>query len=72
MAKFETFKTYEGFLATDVDLKIHKMFVKRTDKTITCEDGQRFKIHTDFEGVEFIYPEGRYSMAPTIKASRAV
>ena len=45
--------------------------IKRTAKTLTIiAQGQesRCKIHYDFEGNEFIYPFGRYSMAPTMRA----
>ena len=47
--------------------------LKRTPKTVTIAiqgDTKRFKIY-DFDGVEFIYPLGRYSMAPVFKADYA-
>ena len=48
--------------------------LKRTAKTVTIEtrmEGvRRLKIHVNDEGIEFIFPFGRYSMAPTFKANR--
>jgi len=44
--------------------------IKRTAKTVTInEDGteKRCKIHTNNQG-EFIYPDGRYSMATIFRA----
>ena len=46
--------------------------VKRTAKTVTIDidgDETRCKIHNNDEG-EFIYPHGRYSMAPIFRAQR--
>ena len=44
--------------------------VKRTAKTLTITtrgETKRCKIH-ESDGIEFIYPLGRYSMAPVFKA----
>jgi len=46
---------------------------KRTAKTVTItdrggKDEKRCKVHTDEVGNEFIYPYGRYSMAPIFRA----
>ena len=71
MTQFKLFETYYGRFITDYDLKIFKSFVKRTAKNIWDENGNRFKIHIH-DGVEFIYPDGRYSFAPTIKADMLV
>ena len=46
--------------------------LKRTAKTVTIDvhgDTKRCKIH-EYEGVEFIYPFGKYSMCPIFKADR--
>lgn len=47
--------------------------IKRTEKTVTItarnESTKRCKIH-DFEGVEVIYPYGRYSMCTTFHANK--
>lgn len=50
--------------------------VKRTTKTVTISmyDGRevkRCKVHEDSQG-EFIYPTGRYSMAPIFRAGRNI
>ena len=45
--------------------------IKRTAKTVTIKirgDQKRCKIQSDNDGNEFIFPLGRYSMAPTFKA----
>lgn len=52
--------------------------IKRTAKTVTLKmhgvngiqdmDARRCKIHLDSEGNEFVYPLGRFSMAPIFRA----
>ena len=46
--------------------------VKRTDKTVTIYDSRdgtrRCKVYHDDDGGEFIFPYGRYSMAPIFRA----
>lgn len=70
MSKFEAGKTYEGRMICNSDLIEQVTIAKRTDKTVTTTDGKRLKIHTSqFDGGEFVYPDGRYSMATIIRAS---
>lgn len=57
----------------DSDCIYTAIVIDRTDKTVLIEmDGKdkRCKIHLDRDGVEFIYPLGRYSMAPTFRAEQ--
>lgn len=47
--------------------------VSRTAKTATIRingEAKRCKIHVDDDGVEFVYPLGRYSMAPVFSAAQ--
>ena len=49
--------------------------VSRTDKMVVIlfrGEKKRCKIHLDAEGVEFIFPLGRYSMSPTFRACKYV
>lgn len=41
----------------------------RTDKTLTTVDGKRLGIRIH-DGVEHVFPQGRYSMAPRLRADR--
>lgn len=65
-----------GFIG-DADLKSEITVVKRTEKTVTIIDvhdkvQKRCKIHISFDGDEFIYPLGKYSMSPIAKASKKI
>lgn len=73
MKKFETEKTYKGKFIGDSNLSFQGTVLKRTEKTITMKvdsvkEPVRLKIHNRDE-IEFVYPLGRHSMAPVIKAS---
>jgi hypothetical protein len=70
--KFEAGKTYKTRSICDYDCVFSYSVVSRSDKTITVAYRgavKRCKIQVG-DGVEFAYPEGRYSMAPVIKADR--
>ena len=65
--KFEVGKTYETRSICDSDCVFSYKVVSRTAKTVTLDNGKRYRPHT-YENREAIYPECKYSMCPTIKA----
>jgi len=69
--KFIVGKEYIVLWIGDSGIKDHRKVIERTDKMLTLEDGSKKKIFNDCDG-EFIYPEGRYSKAPTMRAKRVV
>lgn len=68
--KFEVGKTYRCRSICDADLFFEIKVVGRTEKTVMTEKG-RLKIHI-YDGSEVVYPEGRYSMAPKMRATAKV
>lgn len=47
--------------------------LSRTEKTVIIEvrgKAERRKVYVTAEGVEYIFPFGQYSMAPTFRADR--
>lgn len=68
MSKFQKGSTYTGRSICDHNCKFSLTVARRTAKTITTTAGKRLGIKIR-EGVEFVMPEGNYSMAPTIKAA---
>ena len=70
MSKFEAGKTYEGRMICNSDLIERITIAKRTEKTVTTTEGKRLKIHVRDCGTEYVYPDGRYSMATIIRAER--
>ena len=74
--KFEANKKYQGSFISNQDCKINIKVLKRTPKTVVVLDldineEKRLKISTH-EGVEYVKPEGNYSMAPRVRANRMV
>jgi len=67
-AKFEAGKTYSGRMQCNSDIIFSEKMVKRTAKFVVTEEGRRFKIHTNHNGIEFFYPHGQFSMAPRVRA----
>ena len=72
--KFEINKTYSTRSICDQDCQWQYKAIKRTAKTVTIQDlstGEikncRIKI---LDGVEMIYPLGKYSIAPTLRANK--
>jgi len=70
--KFKTGETYKTRMICDSDQIISFEIVKRTPKTVTIKDIFnrdliRKKIAT-IDGIETIFPLGKYSMAPVLKA----
>lgn len=66
MITFEAGKTYNPRNLKDADAIT---VIERTAKFITTSEGQRFGMKIA-NGVEFIYPCGRYSMCPVIRADQ--
>lgn len=72
MSKFEVNKKYYGRSACDHDCIFNMEVLSRTEKTIKANvDGaiKTLRIKTDDEN-EFVYPYGKYSMCPIIRAER--
>lgn len=70
--KFRVGQTLASRSLCDHDCIFRGEVLKRTAKTVTVRtmDGEkRCKIH-DWDGVEVIYPFGRYSMATIFRADR--
>ena len=79
MKKFEVGKKYSMRSIGDWDCVWTYKVVARTAKTITIEseDGEIKKCRInkyllDIEGIEGVYPLGRYSMCPTLMASKCL
>ena len=68
--KFKKGETYEMRFIGDSDLKVPVPVIERTKKFITVQyAGKHRRIGVKvYEGIEYAYPTGRYSMAPSIKA----
>lgn len=69
MERFEAGSTYKGRFIGDSASAICITVANRTASTVTLTNGKRLKIHQR-AGREFVFPDGRYSMAPTISAER--
>jgi hypothetical protein len=72
MKTFKTGNTYKMNWIGDSELKTFIKIVKRTAKQVTIQDvrtkeEKRCKINV-YDGAEYIFPTGRYSMAPTLNA----
>lgn len=76
MIKFEVGKTYYNRFITDSDAYIYMRVIKRTPKTITAmvEGEKKPKVYRPFEyeGKEWIYPLGNYSMCPMLRADQFI
>ncbi len=71
MTKFESGKTYATRSICDHDCIISVTIDKRTAKTVTATirgNQKNFRIF-EYDGAEFIWPWGKYSMAPLITAN---
>jgi len=69
---FEVGKTYSTRSACNSDCVFSVTIASRTKSTVTTTDGKRFTIaknETQWNQAETIFPWGRYSMAPAIKAT---
>ena len=71
-AKFEIGKTYMTRSPCDHDCIITLTVAKRTAKSITTTEGQRFMICTRYSADEKVFPWGKYSMCPSLSAEQQV
>ena len=67
MTKFNVGQTYATRSPGDHNCIVSITVAKRTAKTITTKDGDRFRV-SEWMGVEQIKPWGSYSMCPVIGA----
>lgn len=78
MTTFKTGKSYETRFIGDSDLKIKFKVIKRTARTITIKEEGTGDIKTcridkfifDTQNQEAVFPYGKYSMAPILRAER--
>ena len=77
MIKFEIGKTYKMRSACDHNCVWTYTVIARTAQTVTFTDGKetiKCKINkqlSEYDGAETVFPLGRYSMAPTMRARNA-
>ncbi len=69
MKLFEIGKKYECRSCCDHNCKWEFTVTGRTEKQITLDNGKRYGIKDDGFGIEIIFPLGRYSMAPILRAN---
>ena len=67
MRKFEIGKNYNCKSACDSNCTWEYKVISRTEKTVTLNNGKRFKI-SNYQDQEMVYPLGRYSLAPILRA----
>lgn len=73
--KFEVGQSYSCRSVCDHDCVWTFKIVARTEKTISTECGQKFRINaklTAYENVEALYPLGNFSMCPILTANKVV
>ena len=71
MKKFETGKTYSCKSICDSECIFSFYVVKRTNKflTLRSKHNEVFRVGvSEYEGNEVCFPNGKYSMAPIIRA----
>jgi hypothetical protein len=72
MTTFEIGKTYSTRSICDNDCVFSVTIASRTKATVTTTGGKTFRVakkETEWNQAETIFPMGRYSMAPAIKAA---
>ena len=74
MKRFEKGKTYYCRMTVDYDSVLYYYIDRRTKKSVWITGGvdqhhKRRKV-TSRDGVEFIDPEGRFSMSPILRADK--
>ncbi len=72
--KFLKGKTYQTRFINDHNSTLDVHVEARTEKTITANfdgDVKRLRV-TQIDGIEVVYPLGKYSMAPILRANRSI
>ena len=72
MIKFKQGQELSSRSICDYNCIYTSTVLNRTAKTVTINvrgENKRCKVH-EYEGVEFIYPLGKYSMCPVFKADK--
>lgn len=76
MKAFETNKIYLMNWPGDSELKTKYKVIKRTAKTVTVQHRDEVKscrVSVSYDGLEeTIFPTGKYSMCPILRASKEV
>jgi hypothetical protein len=76
MIKFEKGVTYAAKSICDSNCAFKFKIIKRTAKTVTIYDHINKKNRNcrvnEYDGQETIYPLGKYSMAPMLRATKRV
>jgi hypothetical protein len=71
MTKFQPGMTYTTRFPCDANAIIRVTIASRTDKTVRTSAGKVLRIKVcPYTGEESVWPEGRYSMAPVLRASK--
>ena len=70
MLKFEIGKKYYCTSICDHNARWEYTVTKRTDKSVWLGE-KRFAVKI-YDECEFVYPEGKYSMCPTLRATKVV
>jgi hypothetical protein len=69
MKIFEPGKTYFGRSICDYECITEITIASRTAKTVTTDEAKTFRVSV-YDGVEFIRPNGNYSMALIVRADK--
>ena len=73
MKKFEINKTYFTRSVCDFDCMFKETIISRTEKTVKTASGKTLRVSDKYTpGIEQIWPEGKYSMAPAISADNMI
>ena len=76
MTKFEVGNRYEAIDICDSEFTFKYEVIARTEKTITIKGfgnkTRKCRIANHSEDHEIVYPEGKYSMCPVLRATRKI
>ena len=70
MIKFIPGQTYYGRAICDHEAITQVTIESRTACFVKLTTGKKFKVHQGYNNVEYIFPNGKYSMALSIYADR--
>lgn len=70
MSKFEIGNTYFTRSICDFNCAFEETIVSRTEKTVKTASGKTLRVSDKYTpGIEQIWPQGKYSMAPVISSN---